>query len=327
MSGHISDKDTIKRMVDAAGDFLAALSADQRSSAELDFDDEAERRNWHYTPVDRQGLMLKQMDAVQIDLAHRLLATGLSGAGVHKAKSIIALEPILGEMEGGASKWKRDPARYYVSVFGTPGEGKWGWRFEGHHVSVNYTIVNGELIGPTPVFFGSNPARVLHGEMEGVRALREEEDVARDLLASLDGDQKKVAIVSPEAPNDILTKNVPVLGDELAGEPDGLGGGDMTADQRTIVQDLIEVYVRRLPDTIADQELARVRTVDETEIRFAWAGSEARGEGHYYRVLGPIFLAEYDCTQNDANHIHAVWRNPSNDFGDDLLRQHYAASH
>ena len=145
MSG-ITDKDTINRMADAAGHFLTALSADQRANAELSFEDESERKNWHYTPVDRKGLMLKDMDAVQMDLAHRLLATGLSGAGVHKAKSIIALEPILREMEGGSSKWKRDPERYYVSVFGAPGEDRWGWRFEGHHVSVNYTIVNGELI-------------------------------------------------------------------------------------------------------------------------------------------------------------------------------------
>ena len=328
MSTDIKDKDTIARMTDAAGQFLAGLSQDQRATAELDFNDETERKNWYYTPVDRNGLMLKDMDAVQVDAAHRLLATGLSGAGVHKAKSIIALEPILREMEGGASKWKRDPERYYVSVFGTPGdEGRWGWRFEGHHVSVNYTIVNGELIGPTPIFFGSNPATVLHGEQEGVRALKEEEDVARDLLASLDADQKKVAIVSSEAPDDILTKNVPMMGDELADEPAGLSGADMTEDQRTTVQNLIEVYVRRLPDTVAEQELARVATVDTGDIQFAWAGSEERGAGHYYRVLAPIFLAEYDCTQNDANHIHAVWRNPSNDFGEDVLSRHYAQSH
>ena len=328
MSAEISDKDTIKRMAAAAGQFLAKLSDDQRSTASLSVEDEAERKNWHYTPVERQGLMLKDMDAVQVDYAHRLLATGLSGAGVHKAKSIIDLEPILREIEGPGGKWKRDPERYYVSVFGTPGDGrKWGWRFEGHHVSVNYTIVNGELIGPTPVFFGSNPARVLHGEKEGIRALKEEEDVARDLLASLDDDQKKVAIVSDEAPADILTKNVPKMGDELSSEPEGLGGRDMTEAQNATVQELIEVYVRRLPDAVAEQELARVRTVEAGDIRFAWAGSEERGEGHYYRVVGPVFLAEYDCTQNDANHIHAVWRNPLNDFGDDILARHYAAAH
>lgn len=328
MPDYIAHRETIKRMSDAACNLLAALSDAQRAKALLSFGDEAERQNWFYTPVERQGLMLKDMDAPQVDLAQRLLATGLSGTGVYKAKSIIALEPILLEMEGEGGKWRRDPTRYYVSVFGTPGdEGSWGWRFEGHHVSVNYTIVKGELVGPTPVFFGSNPARVLHGDQEGVRALREEEDVARDLLASLDGDQKKVAIVSHEAPDDILTKNVPIVGDELTREPGGLAGSAMTDAQRTAVQELIEVYVRRLPDAIADQEMVRVQAVDTSDIWFAWAGSEERGFGHYYRVLAPTFLAEYDCTQNDANHVHAVWRNLENDFGKDLLRRHLAQSH
>ncbi len=328
MSGEIRHAETIRRMTDAAGLFLSSLSAAQRAGASLDFGDEAERQNWHYTPVDRKGLMLKDMDTAQSDLAHRLLATGLSGVGVHKARAIIALEPILCEIEGPGSKWKRDPARYYVSVFGTPGDTDgWGWRFEGHHVSVNYTVINGELIGPTPVFFGSNPAKVLHGEHEGIRALREEEDVARALLVSLDGDQKGIAIVSDVAPSDILTRNLSTVGEELAGEPEGLSGGEMTESQRTTVWDLIEVYVRRLPDAIADQEIARVRTGDPADIRFAWAGSADPGSEHYYRLIGPTFLAEYDCTQNDANHIHAVWRNPGNDFGGDILKRHYAQLH
>lgn len=327
MSSSSSNGDIIRRMEDAAEDFLAALADDQKSVASLDFADEDERRNWHYTPVERKGLMLKDMDGWQVELAHRLLGTGLSGSGMHRARTIIDLESILGEMEGPGGKWKRDPERYYVSVFGTPGNGEWGWRFEGHHVSVNYTIVNGELIGPTPVFLGANPAKVLHGSTEGVRALKEEEDVARDLLASLDGTQKEVAIVSDEAPADMLTKNVPMVTSELDSEPDGLRASEMTDLQQTTLHQLIEVYVGRLPDALATDEKARVAEVDAEEIRFAWAGPEARGQGHYYRVLAPTFLAEYDCTQNDANHIHAVWRDLQNDFGQDILRRHLAASH
>ncbi|MBK35216.1 MAG: hypothetical protein CME26_06755 [Gemmatimonadetes bacterium] len=327
MSSSSSNGDIIRRMEDAAEDFLAALADDQKSVASLDFADEDERRNWHYTPVERKGLMLKDMDGWQVELANRLLGTGLSGSGMHRARTIIDLEPILGEMEGPGGKWKRDPERYYVSVFGTPGNGEWGWRFEGHHVSVNYTIVNGELIGPTPVFLGANPAKVLHGSTEGVRALKEEEDVARDLLASLDGTQKEVAIVSDEAPADMLTKNVPMVTSELDSEPDGLRASEMTDLQQTTLHELIEVYVGRLPDALATDEKARVAEVDAEEIRFAWAGPEARGQGHYYRVLAPTFLAEYDCTQNDANHIHAVWRDLQNDFGQDILRRHLAASH
>ena len=163
MSSSSANGYIIRRMEFAAEDFLAALADDQKSVASLDFADEDERRNWHYTPVERKGLMLKDMDGWQVELAHRLLGTGLSGSGMHRARTIIDLESILGEMEGPGGKWKRDPERYYVSVFGTPGNGEWGWRFEGHHVSVNYTIVNGELIGPTPVFLGANPAKVLHG--------------------------------------------------------------------------------------------------------------------------------------------------------------------
>jgi ParB-like chromosome segregation protein Spo0J len=168
---------------------------------------------------------------------------------------------------------------------------------------------------------------VLHGEKEGVRALKEEEDLARDLLASLDGEQKEIAVVSAEAPSDILTRNLPTARGSLEGQPDGLAGEDMSGAQRTLLKELIELYVRRLPDAIADDELAKVESVDPGAIRFAWSGSEDRGKGHYYRVMGTTFLAEYDCTQNDANHIHSVWRNLENDFGEDILRQHYSEAH
>ncbi len=327
MSSQSHHNDMIRRMSDAATDFLAGLSAEQKSTAALAFEEDEERRNWHYTPVERKGLMLKDMEGWQAELAHRLLGTGLSGSGMHRARTIIDLEPILGEMEGPGGKWRRDPERYYVSIFGTPGDERWGWRFEGHHVSVNYTIVDGELIGPNPVFLGANPAKVLHGKSEGVRALKEEEDVARDLLASLDGDQKKVAVVSAEAPADMLTKNAPRVTSELDSEPEGLSAGDMGDAQRTTLNELIEVYVGRLPDALASDEKARVAATDAGDIHFAWAGSEDRGQGHYYRVLAPTFLAEYDCTQNDANHIHAVWRDLVNDFGEDILRRHLDSSH
>ena len=326
--GKSSHAEIIGRMTDAATDFLSSLAEDQKVQAVIDFDDDEERRNWHYTPVERKGLTLKNMNGRQVELAHRLLGTGLSGAGVHRARTIIDLEPILGEMEGPGGKWRRDPEIYYVSVFGEPGnDERWGWRFEGHHVSVNYTIVDGEVIGPTPVFLGANPAKVLHGSAEGVRALKEEEDVARDLLASLDAGQKKAAVVSGDAPADILTKNVPKVTSELDEEPDGLSASDLNEAQRATLNELIGVYVGRLPDALAADEKARVAQTDSGDITFAWAGSEDRGQGHYYRVLAPTFLAEYDCTQNDANHIHAVWRDLVNDFGEDILRRHLAASH
>ncbi|MDA0709348.1 MAG: DUF3500 domain-containing protein, partial [bacterium] len=251
---------------------------------------------------------------------------GLGEQARTKARTIISLEPILAESEGTERKFPRDPGLYNLVIFGIPGsDTAWSWRFEGHHISINYTIVNGSQVAPTPFFFGSNPARVLHGSKEGLRALKEEEDLARDLLASLDGDQKKRAIISAEAPSDILTRNVPRVSDEVRIE--GLQLGDMTASQKGLTRNLIDVYLSRLPASIADAQRKNLVATSLDAAAFAWAGGVNRGEGHYYRVLGTTFLAEYDCTQTNANHIHAVWRDLTNDFGSDILREHYSRSH
>ena len=171
--------DTANRMADAATAFLASLRPDQAATAQLGFGDENARQDWHYIPRDRLGLALKDMEAHQRDKAFALLDTGLSEQSRTKARTIISLEPILAEVEGPRRRFPRDPDLYNLVIFGTPGsDTTWSWRFEGHHVSVNYTIVNGTLVAPTPVFFGSNPAQVRHGEHEGLRALKEEEDLA-----------------------------------------------------------------------------------------------------------------------------------------------------
>lgn len=317
---------TVQRMAEAAGNLLASLDAAGRQKAVLDFADRAERENWHYVPRERAGLPLKEMDEHQRVLAHALVATGVSASGYEKVSTIISLEPILAELEGAGRRFERDPERYYVSIFGEPGgDAPWGWRFEGHHVSLNHTIVEGRMLGSTPLFFGSNPAEVRHGAQTGLRALREEEDLGRQLLRELDGEQKAVAVVSAEAPGDILTTNAPHVRDEIA--PKGLGRADMSAAQGQVLDALIEVYVQRLPEAVAEAEWARLKAADLPAAHFAWAGAEERGGPHYYRVQGPSFLAEYDNTQNDANHIHAVWRDLHNDFGEDLLRRHYRQSH
>ena len=318
--------DSIQRMAEAASNFLAALDAAGRQKAVIDFADSTERKNWHYVPRERKGLPLKEMNGQQRELAHALVATGVSTSGYEKVSTIIALEPILAELEGAGRRFRRDPELYYVSIFGKPGgDGPWGWRFEGHHVSLNHTVVQGRMLGSTPLFFGSNPAEVRHGEQAGLRALREEEDLGRQLLHELDGEQKTMAIVSAEAPRDILTTNAPHVRDALA--PEGLGSADMSAAQREILHALIEVYVRRLPEAVAEAEWARLGEGHLQTAHFAWAGTEERGGPHYYRVQGASFLAEYDNTQNDANHIHAVWRDLHNDFGEDMLRQHYRQNH
>lgn len=317
---------TVQRMAEAAGNFLASLDAAGRQKTVIDFADSAERENWHYVPRARVGLPLKEMDEHQRALAHALVATGVSASGYEKVSTIIALEPILAELEGAGRRFQRDPELYYVSIFGEPGgDAPWGWRFEGHHVSLNHTIVEGRMLGSTPLFFGSNPAEVRHGEQTGLRALRAEEDLGRQLLRELDGEQKAVAVVSAEAPRDILTTNAPHVRDEIA--PKGLGRADMSAAQCQILDALIEVYVQRLPEAVAAAEWTRLKAADLQAAHFAWAGAEERGGPHYYRVQGPSFLAEYDNTQNDANHIHAVWRDLHNDFGEDLLRRHYRQSH
>ncbi|MCC7264063.1 MAG: DUF3500 domain-containing protein [Candidatus Latescibacteria bacterium] len=320
------EAESAKRMAEAAQAFLAALDAGQRAKTCLDFADETLRQDWYYIPCDRVGLPLKEMDPRQRQLALQLVATGLSPSGYQKTQTIMALEPILHQLEGTARRFPRDPELYYVSVFGSPGgEAPWSWRFEGHHISLNYTLVAGSMVGPTPTFFGANPAQVRHGDQTGLRALKEEEDLGRQLIRELDASQRQVALISTEAPADILTRNVPQVGEEI--KPEGLAGAGMNAGQRQVLQALIEVYIHRLPEELARVEWGKLVRADLNAVRFAWAGGIERGQPHYYRVQGPAFLAEYDNTQNDANHIHAVWRDLENDFGVDLLRRHYQQAH
>ena len=321
----IDQKSSAKCMAEAVADLLACLDEDQWSAACMDFGDNEERTNWHYVPRPRSGLSLKDMDENQRALAEQILNSGLSVSAATTAQTIIDLEPILGTIEGSTGKFTRDPVLYFVSIFGQPGSDQWGWRFEGHHLSVNYTIVDNRWISATPLFFGANPALVRHGESEGLRALANEEDIARELLSDLDGAQRRQAIISIDAPPDIITRNSVSVGSQV--EVEGLAATDMNDSQRQGLRRLVEVYVQRLPQPLARAEMADLEKAEFSSTRFAWAGAPERGAGHYYRVQGGFFLAEYDNTQNNANHIHAVWRNTSNDFGADLLKNHYQRSH
>ena len=320
------DTDTGKRMAAAAAAFLETLQADQQNKAILDFADAEERKNWHYVPRQRAGLPLKEMDGKQQESALTLVATGLSAAGYRKATTITRLEEVLAEIEGPGHRLVRDPELYYVSIFGRPGgDAPWGWRFEGHHISLNYLLIESRLAGQAPHFFGANPARVLHGARQGLRALAEEEDMARQLLTALDGEQKRVAVISALAPPDILTANRPDARGTL--EPRGLAAAEMDAGQRELLHALVAVYVGRLPDAVADVEIEKLTQTDWNRTCFAWMGAVERGGPHYYQIQGATFLAEYDNTQNDANHIHAVWRDLENDFGEDALQRHYRLDH
>ncbi len=308
----------------AAGqNFLAALNPEQAAKAKMDFNDE-ERLNWHFIPRPRKGLPFKEMDVAQQKLAHAFLSSGLSQKGYMKATTVMSLEAVLQELEQGKGP-VRDSALYYFSVFGKPSDDmSWGWRLEGHHLALNFTLAEGQLVASTPAFFGSNPAEVKLGPRKGLRALAGEEDRARDLLRSLDEKQLIVALISKEAPKDILSANSRKAD---VGPPVGLPAAKMTKKQLDLLTALLEEYFNNMPADVALARMEQVRRAGVEKIHFAWAGSLERGQQHYYRVQGPTFLVEYDNFQNDANHIHAVWRNYDGDFGLDLLGAHLKESH
>jgi hypothetical protein len=305
-------------MASAAQRFLGTLDATQRARAQLAFDTE-ERFNWNFVPMVRAGVPFKQMTPPQREAALALLRAGLSEKGYTKAEAVRALEVILAEIE--KNPVRRDPELYYLVIFGEPSaDGTWGWRYEGHHISLNWTLVAGASIASTPQFFGSNPAEVRQGPKKGLRVLAAEEDLARAVLASLTAEQRAQSVISPDAPDDILTSNHRKAAMQ---ENRGLRYADMTTEQRGLLMALIDEYAAAQPQALARGRIERLRKAGLEPVTFAWMGGLERGQRHYYRVQGPTFLIEYDNTQNDANHIHAVWRDFDGDFGVDLLEQHY----
>ena len=304
-------------MLHATLSFLDTLSPVQVAQTTMPFD-ASERYNWFYTPVDRKGLPFKSMDTVQREAALDLLRVGFSEKGYDKAETIRQLELVLFEMSGQAF---RDTGLYYFTVFGEPSEhGSWGWRYEGHHISQHWTIVNGNAMAASPQFFGANPAEVREGPKRGTRALGAEEDLARTLILSLNDSQRAQAIVSETAPDDILTTNKRKA---VAQTDEGVAFGALTADQQRALMELIEEYANAQPAQVARDRLERLHAARLEQIKFAWMGSIEKGQAHYYRIQGPSFLIEYDNTQNGANHIHSVWRDFNGDFGEDLLAAHY----
>jgi hypothetical protein len=313
---------TAAEMATAANAWLDSLAPDQRKNAIFEISDK-ERENWHYIPKARSGLSLADMNEVQRKLARQLLATGLSGHGLLQAEAVIALERVLREIENSNH---RDELLYYFTVFGQPAlASAWGWRVEGHHLSVNFTVGAGGQISATPNFVGANPAEVrLAGPQLGKRALAAEEDLGRALVLSFDEAARRLAVISDQAPGDILTRaerQVKPL------EPTGLGYAAMNPAQQAQLKALMEVYAHRLRSELAESELKKIADTGWNRLSFAWAGGFQPGQGHYYRIQSPDFVIEYDNTQNNANHIHTVWRVFAGDFGRDLLREHYEAAH
>ena len=322
------------QMAGTASAFLGSLTPAQRAQAAFPFEGE-ERTHWHFIPTEmfaRRGLTIKDMTEPQRRAAHALLQSGLSQRGYMTATGIMELENVLNAIESAQRQsgrageaFRRDPERYFFSIFGTPStSGTWGWRVEGHHVSLQFTVVNGTLVASSPTFFGANPAEVREGPKQGLRVLGAEEDAARALVASLDASQRARAVLSAEAPTDIQTMN---RNDIAALAPGGIAAESLTPKQRELLLALIDVYAGFMAPDLASARLAKLKQAGIDKIGFAWLGSTDKGQKHYYRVQGPTFLIEYDNTQNNGNHIHSVWRDFEGDFGRDLLREHLRRDH
>jgi hypothetical protein len=263
------------------------------------------------------------MTPPQRDAAMALLKTGLSAAGVEKAESIRRLELVLRAMEKRDS---RDPEMYFLTVFGDPAGANWAWRYEGHHLSQNWTIARGKAVASSPAFFGANPADVTDGELKGFRALPQEADLSWAFFDGLTDKERAAAILPGAAPADILTaasRKATPLG------PVGLSVREMTPATRDRLTRLVELHAGAQLPAVAAERIARIRAAGLDNVAFAWIGATTRvpRAAHYYRIQGPTFLIEYDNTQNGANHQHIVWRDFAGDFGADLLAQHYAVAH
>jgi hypothetical protein len=374
-------REVAARMAEAARTWLDTLDAKQRRNGQgaipADDPEDNERRRWFYTPTDHGGVSVHQQRPAQQRAAMRLVSTGLSPAAYVTVATIMGLENVLDYIEGFKASFGRergrDPGQYYLRVFGEPGdEGLWGWRFGGHHISLNNLVVDGVLVATTPCFLGTHPATspLLGGAVN--RPLARVEDLGRDLVGSLRPELAARAMLLPKAPSDLVTINLTYVTDgerviplagiwreerfgdpveqaklqslrdaieevaELSGaqhdavaysiEPKGLPAAELDAEQREMLRALLATYLDRAPAAVSP-----LRSYNDDAaldaVYFAWAGPTTPGEPHYYRLQGPRLLIEWDNAQNKANHAHSVWRDPSSDFGLDVLARHRAAHH
>ncbi len=308
-------------MADAASAFLASLDKDQAAKAKFPFDAD-QRQNWGFVPRERKGIPLEELDEKQVSLIRTLLKAALSDPGLKKVDTIMALEGFLGEIEKRPDF--RNPKAYFTSVFGEPSAtGTWSWRYEGHHLSLNYTVIDGKAVSVTPSFFASNPGEIMIDHpMKGTRPLAAEEDLARALAITLKESGKEV-VFSEKPPGEILTAEDRAV-KQL--DPVGVKTSEMTETQQKALMELITEYTGRHRKELSDADLAKIKA-DMENLRFGWAGGLKRGEPFYYRIQGSTFLVEVANVQNNGNHVHAVWRDSANDFGNDLLGGHVGHDH
>jgi hypothetical protein len=315
-------------MAEACRKFLDSLSPEQKAKATYRYED-GERIFWYYPPMNRHGLPIRDMDASQRELAYDIMASTLTEEAYQRAVKIIDLETTLGQLEkeAGTITFARDPELYYFTVFGEPGgQDPWAWRAEGHHVSLHFSVWGDKVISATPFFFGSNPAEVRKGPQKGLRILASREDIAYELMESLDSGQRSKAIIMDKAPWDILTYNSSRV---VLPKEEGLPASRMSGIQQEMLMALVTEYVGQARSEIAQQKLDAIREQGVDRLHLAWAGPVERGlnKEHYYRIHGGNFLVEFDNRQNGANHIHSVWRDVENDFAQDVLRQHLLLYH
>jgi uncharacterized protein DUF3500 len=322
-------------MTSAAGAITAAvrtwldgLDEPQRARATLPFE-ASERFVWSYTPGERTGLAIRDMRPDQRTAASAIVAATMSARSAGEIAAIVALETVLGEIEGARSRsgWtRRDPELYWFAVFGDPGpRGPWSWRIGGHHVAIQATLADDRVLGSTPSFLGANPAVIPSGPAAGTRTLPGEEELALAVLSELSPAEHGVAVIDGSAPADILTGTGRVA--DIRSVPVGVRHADLGAPRQAALERLIRHYVERVRPDVAGATWERTVAPGLGDATFAWAGSDMPGRGHYYAVRGPSFVIEYDNTQNGANHIHAVWRDLDNDWGQDLLAAHLAKAH
>ena len=305
--------------------FLSLLDENQSAKARYEFSDE-ERFNWHFVPRERNGISFNDLNEKQRQAGLAMLKASLSEQGYQKANNIMALENILREVENRPADDKyRDPLNYYITIFGEPDEKNiWGWRLEGHHISINFSSADGSIVSSTPTFWGSNPAVVRSGRYTGRQILKQETDLGFTLVNSLDTDQMKIAVIASKAPAEIITGNERKA--DLQ-EPKGLAFSDMNESQKKLFMQLVNVYVKNYQLGFSKRLMDKIEKAGIENLSFAWAGSLQPGAGHYYRIQGPMLLIEYDNTQNNANHVHTAVRDLTNDFAEDILKEHYQKEH
>lgn len=301
-------------MATAALKLAEVLPADQKQKLMYKYDD-PERLNWHFIPKDRNGIVLWDLNGEPRKAAEELVKVGLSAAGHAKVLQVRSLEEVLYLFEGGEEDYRRNrrhPHKYHITVFGTPGPtGLWGWRFEGHHLSLNFSIQDGVVVSSTPEMFGANPALIDAGPSRKLRILAGREDIARQILKACNEEQKKQMWISETAPDDIRGAG---LAQPVVEEAVGLRYGDMSPEQKKLLKELLGEYLSAMPAQVVRDRLKAIEASGMDNVRMAWWGESEVNKRHHYVIQGASFIVEYNNTQNEANHVHAMWRNVGGDF-------------